>query len=140
MIIIPMTFLNKDTINNPTYSYQIGRCKSAFHEFLMDVLHEVACKVKSKGKPVKTMILPHCTWDKFGDLLANGGGRALGLFDEIMSFFSTMNMYSSTKMQISDTREYQDFLQMYTGKAKTRETCMYNSYRSLLLIFKQEND
>ena len=23
----------------------------------------------------------------------NGGGRALGLFDEIMSFFSTMNMY-----------------------------------------------
>ena len=140
MIIIPKTFLNKDTINNPTYSYQIGRCKSAFHEFLMDVLHEVACKVKSKGKPVKTMILPHCTWDKFGDLLANGGGRALGLFDEIMSFFSTMNMYSSTKMQISDTREYQDFLQMYTGKAKTRETCMYNSYRSLLLIFKQEND
>ena len=53
MIIIPMAFLNKDTINNPRCSYQIGRCKSAFHEFLMDVLDQVACKVKSKGKPVK---------------------------------------------------------------------------------------
>ena len=46
----------------------------------------------------------------------------MGLFDELLSFFSTMNMYSSVKMQVSDTKEYQDFLQMYTGKAKTRET------------------
>ena len=47
----------------------------------------------------------------------------MGLLDELLSFFSTMNMYSSVKMQMSDTKEYQDFLQMYTGKAKTRETC-----------------
>ena len=60
--------------------------------------------------------------DKFGDILANSGGRSLGLFDELTAFFSTMNMYSSVKMQISDTREYQDFLQMYTGKSKSRET------------------
>ena len=46
----------------------------------------------------------------------------MGLFDELLSFFSTMNMYSSVKMQVSDTKDYQDFLQMYTGKAKTRET------------------
>jgi hypothetical protein len=25
-------------------------------------------------------------------------------------------------LQVSDTKEYQDFLQMYTGKTKTRET------------------
>lgn len=33
-----------------------------------------------------------------------------------------MSMYLSVKTQVSDTKEYQDFLQMYTGKAKTRET------------------
>ena len=55
------------------------------------------------------MTLPHCTWDKFGELLAENGGRLLGLFDELMAFFATMNMYSSHKMQSS-------------GKAKTRET------------------
>lgn len=69
---------------------------------MTSVLQQVACKVQSKGKPVKTIILPHCTWEKFGDLLSIGGGRALGLFDEIMSFFSAMNMYSSVTMQISD--------------------------------------
>lgn len=70
----------------------------------------------------KSMILPHCTWDEFGEILADGGGRLLGLFDELMSFLTTMNMYSSNKMQVSDTREYQDFLQPFTGKSKTRET------------------
>ncbi len=68
------------------------------------------------------MILPHCTWDKFGEILANNGGRIYGLFDELVSFFSTMNMYSSSKGQVQDNREYQDFLKMFTGKAKTRET------------------
>lgn len=63
------------------------------------------------------MTLLHCTWGKFGELMAENGGRSLGLFDELMSFFSTMNMYSSQRMPISDTREYQDFLQLFTGKA-----------------------
>lgn len=102
--------------------YFIGRCKSAFHEFLSDILELVADRVEVHGVKAKQMVLPHCTWDKFGELLAESGGRSLGLFDELMSFFSTMNMYSSHKLQISDTREYQDFLQLFTGKAKTRET------------------
>ena len=28
-------------------------------------------------------------------------------------------------MQISDTKEYQDFLQLFTGKSKTRETSKF---------------
>lgn len=84
-------------------------------------------KLQTNGKETKPVFLPHCTWDKFGDILANSGGRSIGLFDELVSFFSTMNMYSSAKMQVSDTKEYQDFLQMYTGKTKTRETGIYSS-------------
>ncbi len=85
-------------------------------------MDEVLEKLKVEGEEAKTVFLPHCTWDKFGDIMANSGGRCMGLFDELVSFFATMNMYSSTKMQVSDTKEYQDFLQMYTGKSKTRET------------------
>lgn len=102
--------------------FLLGRCKSAFHEFLSHTLQLVADRVEVKGTKTRQMTLPHCTWDKFGELLAENGGRSLGLFDELMAFFATMNMYSSHKMQLSDTREYQDFLQLFTGKAKTRET------------------
>lgn len=86
-----------------------------------DILDKVNQEVQAQGNQTKPMIMPHCTWDKFGDILANSGA---GLFDELVSFFSTMNMYSATKLQVSNTKEYQDFLQMYTGKAKTRETGM----------------
>ena len=61
-------------------------------------------KVKRKGVQSKTVFLPHCTWDKMGDILANSGGRCFGLFDELVSFFSTMNMYSSVKMQVKCIR------------------------------------
>ncbi|CAB3997257.1 Hypothetical predicted protein [Paramuricea clavata] len=85
-------------------------------------MERVTEKVTSNGHEAKPIFLPHCTWDKSGDILANSGGRSIGLFDELIAFFATMNMYSSSKMQFSDTKEYQDFLQMYTGKSKTRET------------------
>ena len=84
--------------------------------------------LKSRGKQTKKMFLPHCTWDKFGDILANSGGRCIGLFDEFMHFMSTMNMYSSSKMQISESKEFQDLLQMFTGKTKTRETGEHLNY------------
>ncbi|KAJ7391979.1 hypothetical protein OS493_016287 [Desmophyllum pertusum] len=99
-----------------------GRCKSAFHEFLSDILELVQDRVQLRGQQARQMTLPHCTWEKFGEILAENGGRSLGLFDELMAFFATMNMYNSTKMAMSETREFQDFLQLFTGKAKTRET------------------
>lgn len=99
----------------------LGRCKTTFHQFLSDTMERVRVAVAVKGEQPKTIFLPH-TWDKFGEILANAGDRSFGLFDELTAFFSTMNMYSSVKMQISGTKEYLDFLQMFTGKSKTRET------------------
>ena len=88
-------------------------------------MERVKTEVAIRREQAKNIFLPHCTWDKLGEILANSGGRSLGLFDELTAFLSTMNMYSSVKMQVSDTKEYQDFLQMYTGKTKTRETGMF---------------
>lgn len=78
----------------------------------------VQLKALAAGHEVKSVFMPHCTWDKFGDILANAEGRSFGLFDELVSFFSTMNMYSTSKMQLSDTKEYQDFLQLFTGNQR----------------------
>lgn len=85
-------------------------------------------RTTEKDEQSRTIILPHCTWDKFGDILANNGGKLYGLFDEMISFFSTMNMYSSSRAAVQDNREYQDFLKNFTGKAKTRETSKSSRY------------
>ena len=84
-------------------------------------MEKVEDSLRTQEKKRRQMILPHCTWEKFGEILANNGGRIYSLFDKLVSF-STMNMYSSAKGQVQDNREYQDFLKMFTGKVKTRET------------------
>ena len=57
--------------------------------------------VKEQNNNPKHVFLPHSPWDKMGELLANSGGRLFGLFDELTSFFTSMNMYSSSKLQVS---------------------------------------
>ena len=57
-------------------------------------MEAVQDNARRKGLQLKTLFLPHYTWDKMVDILANAGGRCFGLFDELVSFFSTMNMYS----------------------------------------------
>ena len=63
----------------------------------MEIPRLVADRVTVHGMSTKSMILPYCTWDKYGDLFADGGERLLWLFHDCMSFVTTMNMYSSTK-------------------------------------------
>ena len=63
-------------------------------------MEAVQDNARRKGLQLKTVFLSHCTWDKMGDILANAGGRCFRLFDELVSFFSAMNMYSSFKMQV----------------------------------------
>ena len=125
LIILPKPLLTSLSKNST------GRCKSALHGFMERIIGKVQERVLSadldhnipKSQLAnRTIILPHCTRDKFGEIMANNGGRIYALFDELVSFFSTMNMYSSSKATVQDNREYQDFLKMFTGKAKTRET------------------
>ena len=52
------------------------------HKHLVEILELVADRVIVCDVSPKSMILSHCTWDKFGEILADGGGRSLGLFDE----------------------------------------------------------
>ena len=63
-------------------------------------MEDVTENLSGRCHHTKDMFLPHCTWDKFGNILANSGGRSVGLYDEIVSFFSAMNMYSSAKLQV----------------------------------------
>ena len=61
----------------------IGRCKSAFHEFLSDILELVADRVEIRGVKAKQMTLPHCTWDKFGELPVRNGQRCCSAAEQL---------------------------------------------------------
>ena len=59
-------------------------------------MEDVTENLSGRRNHTKDMFLPHCTWN----ILANSGGQSVGLYDEIVSFFSAMNMYSSAKLQV----------------------------------------
>ena len=100
-----------------------GQNESAFHQYLIDTMNVVQCMADKRhhNLKVESMCIPHCTRDKFWDTLRNSGARSFGLFDDLMSFFDTMNVYSTTQENISNIKEYQDFLELFRGRPKLRE-------------------
>ena len=55
-----------------------------------------------------------------GDLMACNGGRLLGLYDELSTFLSQLNLYRGKGLNLS--HELALFLQLYNGHSWTRTT------------------
>ena len=85
MTITALEHSNRQKFCQSSLHFLLGRCKSAYHQFLYDLMDSVQHRAAQRGLKPKTVFLPHCTWDKLGDILANAGGRCMGLFDELLS-------------------------------------------------------
>lgn len=87
-----------------------------------------------------TRILLHCIWGKFGEFLADSGARSiLGLFNEPVSFFSTVTCIphaSCRPLTPESTRISSNCLQ---GKLKhvQQVSCMMNFHLTVILIIRQ---
>lgn len=55
-----------------------------------------------------------------GVLMAENGGRLLGMFDELSGFLTKIKLYSSRGL--TDSHELSMFLELYNGNAWTRTT------------------
>ncbi len=105
------------SINMPT-----GSTKSALYQSL----HTIIVRVRERcgytpHDPV--WLLGDATCEKMGDLMAANGGRLLGLYDELSTFLSQLNLYRGKGLTLS--HELALFLQLYNGHSWTRATSMY---------------
>ncbi len=60
------------------------------------------------------------SFEKMGALMASNSGRLLGLYDELSSFLTQINLYGSKG--ISDSHDTSTFLMLYHGHPWTRRT------------------
>ena len=83
------------SINMPT-----GSTKSALYQYLHTVIIKVRerCGCSSRDP---TWLLGDATCEKMGDLMASNGGRLLGLYDELSSFLSQLNLYRGKGVALS---------------------------------------
>lgn len=107
MHIISLSPRRSKTITDISTTFHLTRnlASRKMQEHLLSLF--VRCNEEHKplrdnhGIRPKAVFLSHCTWDTFGDILASSGGRHRGLFDKLVSLFSTRNMYSSAKLHQS---------------------------------------
>ena len=65
-------------------------------------------------------LLMDATFEKMGALMAENGGRMLGMFDELSSFLTKIKLYSSRGL--TDSHELAMFLELYNSIQWTRTT------------------
>lgn len=64
--------------------------------------------------------LDEATFEKMGALMNDNGGRLLGIYDEITTFLTQINLYKS-RGQV-DSHDVAVFLQLYNGHPWSRKT------------------
>jgi len=107
-----------------------GRGKSTLHQVLSDILSDVETQMETisynEKRGGRKMTDPSGSW--FGEILASNGGRLLGLYDELLSFFVAHGIVNVTqKGKISENKEQQELLVMFNGKNKRRYTLTGNA-------------
>ncbi len=70
-----------------------------------------------------TWTLEEASFEKMGMIMEENNGRLLGLYDELSSFLTGINLYNSKG--ISDSHNIYKFLQLYNGHPRIRRTGLY---------------
>ena len=67
-------------------------------------------------------LLQDATFEKMGALMAENGGRLLGMYDELSSFLTKIKIFSNRGL--ADTHELAMFLELYNANPWARTTGM----------------
>ena len=89
-----------------------GSGKSPLFNYLLHLLRKV--RVMCGRKDI------HPSWTVDEALMAENDSKLLGLYDELTSFLTRMNLYKSKG--ISDSHDLAKFLQLYNGQPWSRAT------------------
>ena len=68
-------------------------------------------------------LLQDATFDKMGSLMSENSGRLLGIYDELSSFLSKLNLFRGKSL--SDSHELAMFLELYNANPWTRITSRF---------------
>lgn len=93
-----------------------GSGKSSLYRFLYEVLNNVRKKLGGE-ETNPTWIVGDATFEKMGELMSS---NSLGLFHELSSFLTQINIFKSRGL--SDSHELAMFLQLYNGHSWTHTT------------------
>ena len=96
-----------------------GSGKSSLFKLLLGLIHEVRKRCNRKDSH-PSWTLEEATFEKMGVLMAENEGELLGLYDELSSFLTGINLYNTKGL--SESHDIYKFLQLYNGLPWKRHT------------------
>ena len=108
------------SINMPT-----GSGKSSLYKYLYNITCEVRRR-SGKAQDDPTWLVGDATFKKMGELMAKNEGCLFGLYDELSTFLTQLNLYRGKGISVS--HELALFLQLYNGCSWSRQTGKYLLY------------
>jgi len=98
-----------------------GSGKTPLFSFLTDILDKVHSCCASDESSAWTV--DDATIEKMGAMMANNGNKLLGIYDELSTFLTQINVYRGKG--ISDSHDLATFLSLYNAKSWNRDTGKY---------------
>ena len=99
-----------------------GSGKSPLYKFLLGLLKKCRAKV-GLDETDPPWLLDEATFEKMGAMMSENYFKLLGLYDELSSFLTQINLYKSRGL--SDSHDLSLFLQLYNGHPWARKTGTY---------------
>lgn len=85
-----------------------GSGKSPLYKYVLSLLRKVRAKV-GMDETSPSWLLEEATFEKMGAMMAENHSKLLGLYDELSSFLTQINLYKSRGL--SDSHDLALFLQ-----------------------------
>lgn len=96
-----------------------GSGKSPLYKFLLGVLRKSRVRL-GLNETDPPWLLEEATFEKMGAMMADNHSKLLGLYDELSSFLTQINLYKGRGL--ADSHDLALFLQLYNGNPWSRKT------------------
>ena len=97
-----------------------GSGKSPLCHYIAKLLQEIRQRTGDSA----SWQIEDATFEKMGELMSCNGGRILGMYDELTTFLTQINLYRGRGL--ADSHELALFLQLYNGYFWTRNTGIHS--------------
>lgn len=100
-----------------------GSGKSSLYKYLLGLLRDARAEI-GLNEVDPQWLLEEATFEKMGAMMAENHSKLLGLYDELSSFLTQINLYKARGL--SDSHDLALFLQLYNGHPWSRKTGKLN--------------
>lgn len=119
MIKVPSTEWVETSLLWITICMPTGSGKTPLHGFLNSLIEKVrACSGVGNSDP--SWRVDDASFEKLGAMMAENNSKLLGLYDELSTFLTQINIYRGKG--IADSHDLSTFLSLYNAKSWNRDT------------------